>query len=342
MEMRKSPYFLILALIPLLCWGQEAPVQQLREIGRFGGLDVPREQMFGNPVDLKIAQDGKIYILDSKDSDIKVFQKDGTFIRRLGREGSGPGEFKRPWTLHVLGDYLYVSDTGNGRFQVLTKGGTYQKSVRLPVEFGQGMAFDNRANIYLNTRGFRSSKIISAYDQQGNLIREFGDLEGRAIQFYDLTLIKKQIKNNEIPDNFKNEVLLIADNSGNLFAIHSAINKLKKYSAQGDLLAQTEIKSEVYKDIYKLFLKQNSEIAENPSAYYPLRYISDLAVDKDGRLFVLLNDPSKLTIYVFSNDGKFEKKLIGVKDKVMQICVSEENILFAVGGDSHIIYKFEF
>jgi hypothetical protein len=338
--MRRSAYVLILALIPLLCWGQEAPVQQLKEIGRFGGLDVPQEQMFSNPVDLKVAQDGKIYILDSKDNDIKVFQKDGTFIRCIGREGSGPGEFKRPWTLHLFGDYLYVSDTGNGRIQVLTKGGAYQKSVRVPVEFDQGMAFDNKGNIYLNTLGLRSSKIISAYDQQGNLMREFGDLEGRGIQYYDFTLIKKQIKNGEIPENFKNVLLLITDNSGNLFAVHSAINKLKKYSAKGDLLAQTEIKSKVYKDIYKLFLKQNSEIADNPATFYPLRYISDLAVDKDGRLFVLLNNPSKLIIYVFSNDGKFKKKLIGVNDRVIQICVSEENILFAIGGDSHIIYKF--
>ena len=165
---------------------------------KFGGLDVPSEQILANPCDMVISSEGLIYILDSKDNDIKVFEKDGSFLKCFGRTGQGPGEFGRPWSLSIVEGKIYVTDTGNRRVQVFSDDGEYLRSYKVPVEYGRGISFDEKGNIYLNTKGFRKSKLISVYDIQGNLLNEFGDLEGESIEYYDYTQIKEQIMDGKI------------------------------------------------------------------------------------------------------------------------------------------------
>jgi hypothetical protein len=47
------------------------------------------------PRQVEEGPDGNIYVLDTGDSFIKVFSADGEFLRRIGGEGEGPGEFQR-------------------------------------------------------------------------------------------------------------------------------------------------------------------------------------------------------------------------------------------------------
>jgi hypothetical protein len=326
--------------IKLLMKQKGTPVFSLKLLEKFGGLDVPVEQFFDTPVDLSIDKDGQIYVLDSKDHNIKVFKNNGTFFQTIGREGSGPGEFNRPWIMDIIGNEIYVADCDNRRVQVLTKSGQYQRSFKLPLEFGSGMAFDSKGTLYLNTKGFRSSKLISIYDNQGNLLNEIGTLEGKSFEFYNMTQIKNQIKKGELPDSFKNDLLIIVDHKGDIFAVHRAMNKLRKFSPEGKELAEVEIDAEEYKNIYRAFLRKNEEVEKVPYTYYGLIYVNDLAVDEKGNLYVLMNEPSKMIIYVFSNDGKFKGKLQGVEDEISRIAISSDRILYALGRNTHFIYKF--
>lgn len=49
-------------------------------------------------------KDGNVYLLDRQLSQIQVYAPDGTYIRTLGREGDGPGEFRRGANLIILPD----------------------------------------------------------------------------------------------------------------------------------------------------------------------------------------------------------------------------------------------
>jgi len=316
------------------------PVVNLKLLEKFGGLDVPVDQFFDTPVDLSVDNDGKIYVLDSRDNNIKVFKEDGIFVQTIGREGSGPGEFNLPWIMDIIGNEIYVADCNNRRVQVLTKSGQYQRSFRLPLEFGSGMAFDSKGILYLNTKGFRSSKLISIYDNQGNLLNEVGDIEGDPFDFYDMVQIKNQIKKGDLPDSFKNDLLITVDRKGDIFAVHRALNKFKKFSAEGKELAEVKFEADEYQKIYKAFLQKNKEIEEVPYTFYGLIYVNDLAVDENGDLYVLLNEPSKMMIYVFTNDGKFKGKLLGAEDEISRVAISSGGILYALGRNTHLIYKF--
>jgi len=152
-------------------------------------------------------------------------------------------------------------------------------------------------------------------------------------------LIKKQIKEGKIPDSFKNDLLLINDQSGDLLAVHRALNKLKRFSSDGKLLKETEIKAEEYKEIYREFLRKNQSEA-NPSIFWGLIYVHDLAVDKTGNLYLLLNIPSQMTIYVFSNEGQYMGKLLGVEDSVFRIEIYNGNCLVALSQETQFIYRF--
>lgn len=335
-------FYILLFLSNQISFAEKKPfTKELILLGKFGGLDVPREQILANPCDLAVSSEGFIYVLDSRDSNIKVFKKDGTVIKCYGQQGQGPGEFRRPWTLSIIQDKIYVTDTGNRRVQVLSKEGDPLRSYRVPVEYGSGMGFDEKGNLFVNTQGFRSPKLIAAYDNQGNLITEFGALEGDAIKYYDFILIKKQIKEGKIPDSFKNDELLISDNKGNFFAVHRAINKIKKFSSTGTLLNEAEIKVDEFHDIYKEFLRKNEgEISQ--SIYWPLIYINDLAIDKLGNLYLLLNMPSQMIVYVFSNDCEFLGKLLGVEDSIFRINISNDNDIFALSRETQFVYRFSF
>lgn len=316
-------------------------VHQLNMMNKFGGLYVPVEQSFDNPVGIAVSEEGKIYILDSNDNNIKVFQNDGAFLKTIGREGDGPGELRRPWIFKFIRDRIYIADANNRRVQVIDMDGKYEAGYKAPIAFGKGMAFDAQGNLYLNTQGLRSPNLISVYDNQGNFLKEFGGLEGKSFDFYDFTLIKGQIKKGQIPDSMKNDLMLIANEKGGLYAVHSSLNKLKKFSNKGGLLFVVEIEAEEYENIYREFRERNKELENKPNVFYPLRYVNDLSMDQEGNLYVLLNVPARMIIYVFSPDGAFKGKLLGVEDSVNRITISAKGALYALSQDTHYIYQFK-
>ncbi len=79
---------------------------------------------------------------------ISVFDKNGKFLRTIGKTGTGPGEFRTPHALEFDSQgRLIVGDRHNHRVQVLTKDGTF---VREFPEFGRlsGLAIDKNDVIY--------------------------------------------------------------------------------------------------------------------------------------------------------------------------------------------------
>lgn len=67
-------------------------VEELR-IGSVGG-DGP--DVFGDVVSLAVDRNGVVYVADRGAEEVLVFDRTGSFLRRLARQGDGPGEFS--WT----------------------------------------------------------------------------------------------------------------------------------------------------------------------------------------------------------------------------------------------------
>src|SRR4030042_6622910 len=57
------------------------------------GLSKNPDESFTDVSYLVVDGEGKIFCLDIKDQKIKVFDKNGAFLRAIGKRGQGPGEF---------------------------------------------------------------------------------------------------------------------------------------------------------------------------------------------------------------------------------------------------------
>lgn len=70
---------------------------------------------------------GRIYVVESKPPVIKVYDSTGSFIRAIGREGAGPGEFVAAY-IAIRGPHLVVHDPAQSRTSLFDTSGTYVRS----------------------------------------------------------------------------------------------------------------------------------------------------------------------------------------------------------------------
>ena len=80
---------------------------------------------------------------------ISVFDRNGKFLRIIGKTGTGPGEFRTPHAMVFDSQgRLIVADRHNHRIQILTKDGAYVGEYR---EFSRasGLAIDRNDTIYV-------------------------------------------------------------------------------------------------------------------------------------------------------------------------------------------------
>ncbi|MBN2170955.1 MAG: 6-bladed beta-propeller [Candidatus Krumholzibacteriota bacterium] len=111
----------------------------LEELWRIGGDSDDENEFFGVLVQLLVDGAGNVYLLDQMLNEVKVFSPDGEYLRTLGREGEGPGEFRTPADMVFLpGDRLAVLQRMPGRIVLLTLAGEPAGEHPLPVREGGG------------------------------------------------------------------------------------------------------------------------------------------------------------------------------------------------------------
>lgn len=82
--------------------------------------------------DLDRLDDGRLVVVNRSSRQLLMFSRDGEFLRFVGRQGEGPGEFADPIELGVIGgDSIVVWDWGLGRLQLFGPDGSHARSVRL-------------------------------------------------------------------------------------------------------------------------------------------------------------------------------------------------------------------
>jgi DNA-binding beta-propeller fold protein YncE len=115
------------------------------------GNDTTREDhWFGflNALDVDAA--GRIYTVDPKSIRVRIFGRDGSLVKALGRGGQGPDEFSGPGGIVVQpGGTFVVSDVLNGRLTYFDRDGIPVKSASFGTYRLSGLAIDRRGNLYI-------------------------------------------------------------------------------------------------------------------------------------------------------------------------------------------------
>jgi sugar lactone lactonase YvrE len=103
-----------------------------RRIGTGGqkhALTTPGD--FARPAGMAVDHDGNLYVADSLNNRIEIFDGDGKFISMFGKAGDGPGYFARPKGVAIdSDDHIWVVDGMQDRVQV------FNKDAQLLISFG--------------------------------------------------------------------------------------------------------------------------------------------------------------------------------------------------------------
>jgi len=119
---------------------ESAETSELEELWRLGGDTDDEDEFFGVVVAIRTDEAGNIYVLDMQLAEVKIYSKDGEFIRTIGREGEGPGEFRAPVGLFFTKDgNVAVMQVQPGKIVLLSPEG--EPAGEHPIPKGQDGSF---------------------------------------------------------------------------------------------------------------------------------------------------------------------------------------------------------
>jgi hypothetical protein len=158
------------------------PYQKIWSFSSFG-----EEDYLYNPSDIEVDRARSlIYIADSGNNRVLVFDFDGKLKKVIGRKGQGPAEFSNPTGLDVLDDGAFaVADNNNNRIQLFDKSWEFVRSINTKEVRVADLVFKDDKIYAISSYGMagyslalRSEKetqpLVNVLDQEGNLIQTMG------------------------------------------------------------------------------------------------------------------------------------------------------------------------
>lgn len=208
-----------------------------------------------NPHGIAVDSGGNIYVANQGPYCVKKFDKNGKFIKKWGKRGSGRGEFKNPVGIAVdkRDDSVYVLDAflpsgvfGTAgqpeqmRIQKFTKDGkfikkwgerlgiawnpflVYPRITGIPeIDIPAGIVVDSKGYVYIFERGKRR---INKYTPDGKLILQWGGLGKGKGEFY--------YTYGPMP------VGMAIDKDDNIYVVDTDNNRIQKFDSNGKFLME--------------------------------------------------------------------------------------------------------
>jgi len=292
--------------------GKRTEIETLALWGSNGSGD----GQFVNPRGVAIGPDGLIYVADSGNNRIQVFDQDGNFLLKWGDPGSEPGQFNEPWGIAVASDgTVFVTDTWNHRIQSFTPTGQLLNSfgtfvnVQHDAQAEPGnfwgprdIAIDAEGNLYVTDTG---NKRVQKFTPDGQFLQAWG---GGGI----------------IPGSFEEPVGIDIDAQGNIYVADTWNRRIQKFDANFAPILQWDVSG------------WDSESVINKPY---------LAVDNQGHVFV--SDPEGYRIIAYDGDtgdvlvtwGRYGQELFAFALPV-GIATDNEGHLLVTDSDNNRLMKF--
>lgn len=129
------------------------------EVFSIGKAEGAEHEMFGEISGVVFDAQDNLYVLDRQAKRVMVYDRNGRFLRQIGKEGEGPGELIAPMQLMLGSDgVLIVSDLGRFGYSLFRTDGTYVRNVTT-----EGLLPLSRAGLSWHPRG----GVVGAFAQMG-------------------------------------------------------------------------------------------------------------------------------------------------------------------------------
>lgn len=184
---------------------------------------------FAEPRGIASDSRGMLYVADTKNNRVQVFDANGGFVRALGSAGSADGQLKEPCGVAVAADgSVFVADTWNHRIARFSAEGAWLGAVRDEERgfFGPRAVLLSRDSLYVADTG---NKRIVRFDKEGKKLNEWGG-DGSG------------------PGQFVEPVGLAADAAGNVYVADTGNHRIQVFDSGGKFLREFPVFG--WKDFY--------------------------------------------------------------------------------------------
>jgi hypothetical protein len=196
------------------------------QLTRVATLGKPTDEVLLGTTNSALVRDtqGRYYVANTHTPGVvAVYDARGTFLRTIGRYGSGPGEFVRPGALAVLpGDSLIIFD---GEGSIFGPDGRYVRTFELP-----GRGAEVHSVVVLSARHLMLSATVRTADRLG-LPLHLADAGGTTLRSYG------SLDRKFWPDRpWSNRRVIAAAGGGRVWAAPYSRYELEQWDTTGNLL----------------------------------------------------------------------------------------------------------
>jgi WD40 repeat protein len=331
------------SLLPLYNKG----IIQVEKDWEIGGDVADENYIFTHITRISIDSEGKLFVLDTRENCIKIFDSNGKYLKTYGREGGGPGELLQPLQMAVdPEDNIVIYELGNRRFSVYNNIGTHLYTLsfqKIVHNFSIGPNGKYYIEIHENDwSGQKDGSLYKISQFTPDLKREIVIDSARIL---DNKYFKSGNLGGNIPMAFHSKIVWSVSPSGKVVVARSEDYSIKIFSSNLELVKEIHHKDERIK-----VTKQEKENVLNnvkPRGRVPdyilkqiefpvyKPYFSNLNIDHEGYILVQTykKEDQNMIFDVFTKEGKFVNKvsvpaiIVGSlfkKEYFYQINVSED------------------
>lgn len=264
---------------------------ELEKVSSFPSAEDENKGIYlSNPGGFLITPSGRIYIPDTNNDEVYVFDLSGYHLFSFGRSGQGPGEFRQPTVIAQSDDQVVIEEIMNMRFQIFDSAGTYLSGAKLFKAYNSIVTADGliyaTPYLMLPPEEQKKTNLIDVLDHQGRVLRSFGTpLE---VNPYDFGLL--------------NFAFLKLDAKKDLWVAFQKFPLLRKYSLDGRLLGEYSYQYAVVKKkeaFNKLMMSKRTGASQ-----VPYETVCGAIHPDDNGLYVFSSSKSRLDIFLVKEGGQ--------------------------------------
>ncbi len=125
-------------------------ILSVKEDLKIGEVEGDENYMFSHIRNFVVDENENIYVADMKETKIKVFNKNGKFLREFGKGGQGPGEIGRIYSIQITAkNELLVNDGRNRKLLYFTLEGEFVRSKDIRIFLPERVYCDSKENYYV-------------------------------------------------------------------------------------------------------------------------------------------------------------------------------------------------
>ncbi|MFQ5630418.1 MAG: hypothetical protein ACE5I1_16730 [bacterium] len=274
--------------------------------------------------------EGYLYSLVQDSGRITAFDATGTERTSFSPRSSAYG---RTYSVEAIAlgnqdDEIFVLDGKNGEIQAWKKDGRFIRSTPIAISLSPGdTAFGSNKAFYHNTEGLTDDSLIVVFDTYGKRTSYLGAIPETDTLLTPHKSLRHSLAEGEIPGFMKNSVLIAAGKNNRVYALHRTRPILKCF--ENGQLQYTRTLNFVELDTIREAAAIRNRLLEQPEAYIPFSYWSDITVDENGNIYLLLAMQTHHTIYMLDTDGNFMQKIIGDYGKGHLLAVQSNRLAIA-------------